>query len=232
MVQTATVLSRQSLTLDVREIILQPQKPFTFLPGQYVTILVPTADGKSQGRSYSIASLSTDSRIVVAIKLVPGGLASTYLERISVTEQTSFIGPLGKFLLSALPLDFLFVATGVGLAPFVPMIHALLIQGVSQSITLLLGFRQEDHLFYTDLFAQWAKQYKNFQFVCTLSQPSDAWPGPRGRVTQYLADHPQLLDNRQLYLCGNGSMIADVQTLALAKGILKEHIFLEKYNNL
>lgn len=229
---TATIRSNRSIATATREVVLDPPQPFTFQPGQYVTLLVPTPDGKKLGRSYSIASPAGSTDIVLTVKIVPGGLGSTYIDGFTEGETVEFLGPLGKFLVSPLPNDALFVATGAGLAPFVPMIDALLSRDAAPGVTLLLGFRHSEDAFYMERFRDLAAKHPNFTFICCLSQPDEAWTGEKGRVTTYLQEHPELVANAQVYICGNGSMTMDVAAIAAQHGVPNERIFFEKYNNL
>ncbi len=232
MTQTATLIAKKLIAEEVYDLVFHVPQPFTFAPGQYITILVPTLDGKKLGRSYSIASLPGDNRFTLIIKLVPNGLASGYVEKMQAGEVISFVGPIGRFVLSQLPLDFVFVATGTGLAPFIPMIATVLAKQPERKVALLLGFRHEEDMFYHDEIHTWQKDYAAFEPVLALTKPLQTWSGYTGRVTAYLSEHPEFLQNKQLYICGNGSMITDVQTIAVSQGLPKEQIFFEKYNNL
>lgn len=229
---TATVKSNEYIAKATREAVLEPPQGFTFQPGQYVTLLVPTPDGKKLGRSYSIASPAGRQDIVLTVKIVPDGLGSGYVDAFVPGQQVEFLGPLGRFLLSSLDNPFLFVATGAGIAPFVPMIDSLLARENSPRITLLLGFRHAEDAFYVERFRHLATQHPNFSFICCLSQPDEAWTGEKGRVTTYLQEHPDLAENAQVYICGNGSMTNEVTEIAASHGAPRERIFFEKYNNL
>ncbi len=229
---TATVRANEYIAKATREAILEPPQGFTFQPGQYVTLLVPTPDGKKLGRSYSIASPVGSSHIVLTVKIVPEGLGSGYVDAFTPGQQVEFLGPLGRFLLSPLENPSLFVATGAGIAPFVPMIDALLARETAPRVTLLLGFRHQEDAFYVERFAALAAKHPNFSFICCLSQPDEAWTGEKGRVTTYLQEHPDLAENAQVYICGNGSMTNDVTEIVASHGIPRERIFFEKYNNL
>lgn len=230
--RTAIVLSNTEIAARTRKLVLQPLDSFSFLPGQFVTIQIPTEDGKILGRAYSIASLSTETNIVLLIRIIPNGLGSAYVNNLQQGDEVSFFGPVGRFVLSDLPLDYLFIGTGVGVVPFIPMIDKLLTENTKQQITLLQGFRYEEDIFDKGFFQEWEKKYSNFNCICTVSRPSESWKGKKGRVTDHLLASSELLQNRQIYICGNGGMVQDVTTIALEQGVAKEHVFFEKYNNI
>lgn len=234
MIKIATVLKNEYIASDKRELILKTNEEMNFKPGQYITILAPTPEGKQLGRSFSIASLSDEKEIVLLMKIIPGGLASGYVDtKVNVGDEISFVGPTGKFLVSDLPNDFVFIATGAGLAPFIPMID-LLLKTRKNRITLIMGFRHEENVCYFEKLSQWQNEHPNFEFMCTLSQPKepDTWTGLKGRVTDHLRAQPELIQDKQIYICGNGSMVNEIEQIALEQGHPKEMVFYEKYNNL
>ncbi len=232
MIHRAVVIKNEYVADDKRELILQPSEPFSFKPGQYITILAPTPDGKKMGRSFSIASPLGEKNIILIIKIIPGGLASEYVDHLPAGEEIEYLGPLGRFVLPAEPQDSLFLATGTGIAPFIPMIHQLLTQ-TEKKVTLYLGFRHEGNVCYMDLLNGWVQQYPRFSFIPTLSQATTPdWSGSVGRVTVHLRAEPGLMRDKHIFICGNGSMVNEIEQIALNAGVPKEKIFYEKYNNL
>jgi ferredoxin-NADP reductase len=108
---------------------------FRFKPGQYATLWL-THRGKTLPRPYSIASSPSEFRVlefyinlVAEGKLTPSlwdpevlhALAHRYPE-----TELAVTGPRGRFVLDLDdPRDFVFVASGTGLAPFMSMIRKL-----------------------------------------------------------------------------------------------------------
>lgn len=205
-----------------------PDSSFVYTPGQYITLLIPKKDGSKEGRSYSVASQQDDANITLLVRMVDGGLGSTYVRNLQRGDTVSFVGPSGKFGLSPLSQDALFIATGTGAAPFVPMIDAVLKTG-ENTATLLLGFRQESDSFFKHMTQLWQKEYPLFTGIEILSRPSDQWHGETGRVTDYLAKHSEIMQDKQLYICGNGDMVKEVITFAQQQGVHHDKIFHEKY---
>lgn len=229
---TAIVKKCDFIAHETLEIILESTIPFSFLPGQYITILCPTKDGKRIGRSYSIASFKEERHIILVVRLIKEGIASTYFETLKTGDSISFIGPIGKFLINQDTHNSLFIATGTGLAPFMPMMEQLLISKKEINIDLILGFRYEKEIFYKEKLDLLMKQNKKFSYFLSLSRPEENWKGLTGRVTEILKQSPHISLQRKIYICGNGSMVKDVQSLCLDLGNIPENILFEKYNNL
>jgi CDP-4-dehydro-6-deoxyglucose reductase len=127
-------------------------------------------------------------------------------------------GPYGSFTLQHdLDRELFFVGTGTGIAPLWSMMATLLAQQSSQPITLLWGLRCETDRYYLQELESWKTQYQNFSYVLTLSQPSSAWQGEIGRVTDLL-QALSIVDHLAVYVCGNRMMVKEVTDLLNQKG--------------
>jgi len=65
--------------------------------------------------------------------------------------------------------------------------------------------------------------------VLTLSKPTDAWHGVRGRVTSHVVQDEQNLPGSDFYLCGNRLMIKDIEAQLAQYQVPKHQIFKEMY---
>ncbi|MBI5619851.1 hypothetical protein HY950_02730 [Candidatus Gottesmanbacteria bacterium] len=216
-------------------------KEITFLPGQ--TVMLQVASGVN--RSMSIASAPVEkTSILVAHDVSPMGPYSQWTINARVGDTMSFVGPLGMFVLDReSPRKRVFVATGTGVSPFRSMLWDLSLRSASRrrsnlsseaiatsptaprnDITLYWGLRREEDIFWKEEFEELAAKHPNFRFVLTLSQPSVAWPGKRGRVGDHVfAEEKNLLDC-DVYLCGSKAMVTEMEAALLAKGVPKEQI--------
>jgi ferredoxin-NADP reductase len=144
-----------------------------FVAGQSFGVLPPGEDAKGKPhklRLYSIASptrgedgegavLSTTVKRVVDEHWDDHGLftgvCSNYLCDTQVGDEVRVTGPSGKrFVLPADPSahDFVFFATGTGIAPFRAMILDLLESGVPSRVALVMGVPYTTDLIYDDDF--------------------------------------------------------------------------------
>jgi NAD(P)H-flavin reductase len=229
---TATVSRVSDLTHDVRELemVLVEPKDLSFKAGQFISFEVPKKGFPLPAvRPYSIVSPpSQRDRLTLVLNLVPDGPGSTYLFSLREGDQTTFKGPAGAFYLKDdATRNFLFVATGTGIAPIRSMIEAQLERGTSQAVTLFWGLRSQRDLYYQSEFQALAHQFPQFSFITTLSQPEEGWAGATGRVTSLVKDQISSVKNLAVYLCGNSSMIQEVTALIQACGLCPIHK--EKY---
>ena len=154
------------------------------------------------------------------------GVCSNYLCDLRPGDEVRVTGPNGKrFLLPVDPdrHDYLFVATGTGIAPFRGMIAELLLgpQKTASQIHLLMGAPYTTDLLYDDLFSQLSAKHENFHYHTAISREPRA-NGAAGPYVHHLLDQQMdsfrlLLENPKtlVYICGLAGMQCGVfQTLA------------------
>jgi len=213
----AKILSIRQLTKNIREMTLEMLEPseLSFQPGQSIAVTVPDqSSGSSLLRYYSLASPPHSSKqLVLLLNGHDRGKGSTFLLENEIGADLQILGPHGSFMLQQDPdRALLFVGTGTGIAPLWSMMATLLAQPSSQPITLLWGLRSEADRYYLQELEMWKTRHDNFSYVLTLSQPSSAWKGKTGRVTDLLQEF-SMVDHLAAYVCGNRTMVKEVTDL-------------------
>lgn len=164
------------------------------------------------------------------------GVASNFLCDLQVGDKLAVTGPAGKrFLLPVDPSrhDYLFIATGTGIAPFRGMITDLL-EGsphhpaTNSAITLVAGSAYRTDLIYHRQLAALAKEHPSFQYWPSVSREAivDTESVPT-RITRPMYVQERLGQNADalirmlkdgrtlLYICGLAGMELGIfQTLA------------------
>ena len=210
------------LTPEIREMTLEVLEPseLDFRPGQAIAVTVPDADsGSSFLRYFSVASPPCSSRhLVLLLNSRDRGKGSTFLLKNAPGTELQVSGPHGSFMLQhEHERALLFIGTGTGIAPLWSMMATLLNESCSQSMTLLWGLRSEVDRYYLQELEGWKSRHENFSYALTLSQPSAAWKGNKGRVTDFLQELAHVEDSA-VYVCGNRTMVKEVTDLLKIKG--------------
>ncbi len=164
-------------------------------------------------------------------KLVQG-VCSNYLCDLNVGDEVLLTGPVGKrFLLPKDPSkhDYIFIATGTGIAPFRGMLLDLIRQGMPSRAALLMGVPYESDLLYHEDFTGWARQHENFSYHTAISRHTT----PDQTTKLYVQDRikedfdvlePLLASERTLiYICGLAGMELGVFQ-SLAKMLTPQHL--------
>lgn len=212
---------------------------FAFIPGQFITLHIPTAQ-KVLRRSYSIANSThqPSDQIEFAASYVPQGAASVLLFGLQKGESIKATGPFGRLILrDEQPQRYIFVATGTGVTPYRSMLSELaerFVKTPNFKVVLLLGVRVSDDLLYRDEFLAFAAQHPWFEFRAYYSRvPLEnllAKHEHRGYVGNAFAELIPNPEQDIVYLCGNPNMVDEVFTLLIAQHHFpSEAIRREKY---
>lgn len=183
-----------------------------FTPGEYVSIYT---DDLMTAREYSITSGKQEPHLSFLIKHLEQGLLTDFLSARIAGDFITLSEPQGLFRpgLSHRQEDFIFIATGTGIAPF---------------LSYMKSFPDNPprHLLYGVRYLKDAIGYKFIQSHCPIDLAISRQSIPdihRGRVTDLLPNlnlHPDL----HFYLCGLDSMIEQVSQWLQEAGIPGENI--------
>ena len=229
------VSSVVTLTYDIKEINLELIEPeeIKHHPGQYVQIQAP-GPGEVVHRAYSISSPTYESNVVqLIVRIVPEGIASTYLHNLKEGDEVSFTGPYGEFRLSDDPqTDIILVGGGCGMAPLKNIIYTVHSQWPERRVYLFFGARTTKDVFYLEGFEELKQIHPNLHVVYALSdplEPEETWSGETGFVHLSVDKFLEAEGNRQAFLCGPPPMIEAVMEVLTNKGVKDEDIFYDKF---
>ncbi|MCI0362476.1 MAG: hypothetical protein L0Y44_00540 [Phycisphaerales bacterium] len=159
------------------------------------------------------------------------GVCSNYLCDIREGAEVLVTGPNGKrFLLPAnfADHDYLFVATGTGIAPFRGMVMELLTgpKAVTTSqIYLVMGSPYTTDLLYDDFFRRMQTEHRNFHYLTAISRECRPDGSPGCYVDRLIEEHvdafaPLLRNPRTLvYICGVAGMQIGIFSTLAAQGL-------------
>jgi ferredoxin-NADP reductase len=225
----AKVVSATMITPTTIEAVFQPQGPVSFQAGQYLVVEVGKNE-KNQPirRSYSLSNAPGPEgakQLDICVKMVPGGLGSQYLSSLKPGDEVTYLGPLGKFVVSKEPAkEYVFIATGTGLSPCLSILLEQLPKGDQTPMRLYWGLRNEDDLYYHDRLRELESRYANLKVTVCLSQPQSGWDGHKGRVTRFIDEEVRPQAGSEYYMAGNGAMIEEVKKLLMDRGAPKQTI--------
>lgn len=205
----------------------------SFVSGQSFGVLPPGIDAKGrphQLRLYSIASptrgedgqgLHLATTVKRTIEELPDshrlylGVASNYLCDLQPGDEIKVTGPNGKRFV--LPVDhgahdYLFMATGTGIAPFRGMVLDLLAQDSPSRITLVMGSPYASDLIYHHEFLALQERHPRFRYLPAISRERQADASPPMYVHDHLVRSRDLLipmlesERTLIYVCGIAGM--------------------------
>ena len=205
-----------------------------FQAGQYINLLVPSCDTP---RAFSIASSPSEKCVIeINVALVPGGQATTWIhQELKVGDQLRFSAPFGRFYVRESSLEpMIFLAGGSGLSSPKSMILDLFERGEARPVTLVYGARNQQELYYRELFEELEREHSNFRYIPALSNEPErsGWQGHRGFVHEVAEQvFRGRFEGHKAYLCGPPPMIDACVTVLMKGRLFEKHIFMEQFFN-
>lgn len=226
----------------------------SFRAGQSFGVIPPGADAAGRAhklRLYSIASPSAGEdgqgrHVATTVKRTIDehwetqrlflGVASNYLADLRPGDSVGLTGPSGKrFLVPEDPgaHDYLFIATGTGIAPFRGMLRELDAAGFPSRAVLVMGSPYATDLIYDDQMRELASRRPGFSYLTALSRQPQTDGGPPMYVDARLSTHRDLIagmlasERTLLYVCGVAGMeLGVVRRLAevLPRDVLSQYV--------
>ncbi len=230
----ATVTSAALVTADTRELHLQlaAGDEIAFRPGQYVQVFVPGTKERTF-RAYSIASPpSVKDRIELLVRLIPGGVGSTYLHGVEPGDRVTFTGPYGEFELDLSPdVELICIGGGCGMAPIRSILRHVREAAPDLRAHLFFGARGMADLMYEEEFARMGEEMANLEVHYALSEPAQSpeWCGETGFIHESVERVLGSAGNRQAFLCGPPKMVEAAIAVLTGKGIPRERIFYDEF---
>ncbi len=225
------LVDQASVAKDTLLFKFQPNKKLAYTPGQFLLWSLPHAKSDMRGhrRYFTIASSPTESELMVVTKLAEkSSTFKTHMKEMTDEQEMMVSSRDGDFVLPKNPNQHVvFIAGGVGIAPFRSMVKYLLDTKKSQPITLLYSNNLAEEIAFKELFDE-AQRTFGMKTIYTLTDkehlPAD-WQGKTGYVSGDLIkaevkDYPKAI----YYLSGPDSMVKAIEKTLHDIGIPRSQI--------
>ena len=214
-------------TLDVKTFrLLNPlggALPFSYLPGQFLTLAVAPED-KPIKRSYTISSSPTQHDYAeITVKHEEGGVISGFLhERVHEGDLIDISGPSGLFTFTGRECKcILLIGGGVGITPLMSVLRYLTDRSWPGDIFLLYGVKTPQDIIFREELDYLRRRNPNLRVVVSVSRPEGTdWKGATGRIakeliTQFVPD----VASRYVHICGPVSMMEAARKMLVELGV-------------
>lgn len=210
---------------------------FKYKQGQYLT-LRSTINDEDLRRSYSLCSTMLDNEWKVAVKQIPNGKFSTYVnETLQKGDTLEVMKPMGRFgkPISETPKNYIAFTAGSGITPILSMIKAHLAQEPESTFKLFYLNRTVKSIIFKEEIEQLRNQYfgrlEVFYLLTKEFRDIDLF---NGRFTPEKLEtiFTKLVDVSQLdecFLCGPEEMIFMVKDAIVEAGMPKDNVHFELF---
>ncbi len=197
-------------------------------------------------RAYSMANHPAEGNIVKlniriatppwdrgkgTFKNINPGICSSYIFSRKPGDKVTLSGPYGEFFIKDTENEMIYIGGGAGMAPLRSHIfHLFHTLKTNRKVSYWYGARSKREIFYEDEFRKIEKEFPNFSFNISLSEPKeeDNWNGLTGFIHQvvydeYLCKHKEP-EEIEYYLCGPPIMNDAVQDMLYNLGVPDEMV--------
>lgn len=205
--------------------------PFTWLPGQYVTLHLPGHNDQLI-RNYSISSSPTRGEAFdITVKLGTGPGSRFMHEQARVGSRLDVSGPHGTFAFTGSEAQHIvLIGGGVGVTPLMSVLRYLMDTSWQGQIHFFYSVMTPQDLIFKrelDLLAETHPQLHLILLATEVGHTS--WRGHRGWLTtEMLATVPHLAECR-VHLCGPKPMMRAVSKMLATLNVPAEHVHTESF---
>ncbi len=211
---------------------------YAFAAGQYLTLRM-TLDGEELRRSYSICTAPGDGDLRIAVKQLPGGRVSGWVNAaLKPGDWLDVMTPTGRFGLAHAPgngRQHVAFAAGSGITPVLSIARDVLMREPGSHFTLFYGNRvTESILFRTaleELKDRYLARFAVFHVLSREQQDLSALNGHLNaeKIRDLLATVGGAAKIDHAFVCGPEAMIDEVGTALRDAGLAEERLHTERF---
>ncbi len=214
------------------------QKRFKFIQGQHLT-LKQDINGEDVRRSYSLCSSPIENQWKVAVKQIPGGVFSTYINaELKRGDDIEIMEPSGNFYVgvnAATPKNYIAFVAGSGITPVLSIIKTHLELEPQSTFKLFYLNRTVKSIIFKEEIEQLKnKFFQRFHVFYFLTKEQRDIEFLNGRFTpekiKLLTDtFIDIDDTAHCFICGPQNMIFMIKEELEAAGLNKDKIHYELF---
>jgi ferredoxin-NADP reductase len=232
----STLLGRTEVAEGTMAFQFGKPKDFVFKAGQYIDLTLLGSYAGSSDRlthTFSIASAPFDEELLVTTRM-RRTVFKQALSVLPIGTEVQIEGPMGSFSLhNNISKLAVFLAGGIGIAPFLSMVSYATAEKLRHPIILFYANRYlEDAAFINAL---WKLERANprFRFVPTLTRIAEnggAWRGKTGYISsEMLFTQIGVLRGPIYYIAGPPTMVAATRRTLVEVGVEEDDIRTEEF---
>jgi 3-ketosteroid 9alpha-monooxygenase subunit B len=219
-------------TADARSLVFAlPERhadAFSYRPGQFLTLRVPSGRTGSVARCYSLASSPyVDDAPKVTIKRTSGGYGSNWLcDNVSAGDRIEVLPPAGTFTPAHLDADFFLWAGGSGITPVMSILKSALSAGTGRVVLFYANRDERSVIFAEELRCLTARHVDRLTVVHWLESVQGLpHPSQLATLTAPFVGH-------ESFVCGPAAFMEIVHAALAAAGVARTRVHSEVFRSL
>jgi len=215
------------ITLKFR---LKKSGRISFIPGQYVMVYLKN---KSilEGKPYTISSIPSDEFLSITVKKM--GRFSTRLHDLKIGDRVVLEGPMGYFFPEENDREIVFLAAGIGVAPFYSIIKNYVKNGLikSRGIDLFYSNKTKSSTAFYNELNKISDKNKNLRvhYFLTKQKIKNKHVASFKRISfMSIKNKLSSLKSKRFFICGTVGFVRDLRE-CLLKTVAEDKINTEAF---
>ncbi|MFA5877948.1 MAG: ferric reductase-like transmembrane domain-containing protein [Candidatus Staskawiczbacteria bacterium] len=211
------------LSDKIVEIVMSPVKnPIKYLPGQFVFVSFHGKLISSESHPYSISSIQPVRDLRILVKAL--GDYTSKINNLSPGTRVKVEGPFGKLCYSTIDnRNQIWIAGGIGIAPFLGMARNLKVEGDGYKIDLYYCTDDQKEIVFLNEFHALMADRPGFKFI-SFCQNKD------GLIdVAKIMSISHSINDKDIFICGPPSMINSLRKQLLRIRVPKSQIHSEEF---
>lgn len=226
----ATIAGRREVAEDTLEVDFDLQGgKISFQPGEFFNIDLidpPYDDERGAHRHFSIANSPNREGVISMLTRVRDTAFKRSLRDMPLGSEVEIGDTGGKDF--TLPDDtsrpLVFIAGGIGIAPFIGMIRYVIEEGLDYDITLIYSNRSRDSAAFLEELEKHASENENVHLILTMTDDPE-WSGESRRIdAAFVEDHIDDPASRTFMIAGPPGMNKEVAAELEKAGVDESHV--------
>ncbi|MGH3331766.1 MAG: 2Fe-2S iron-sulfur cluster-binding protein [Nocardioidaceae bacterium] len=219
-------------TPDAHSIVLEVEgsaaEDFTYRPGQFLTVAVPSDETGTVARCYSLSSAPHESDLLkITVKRTVEGYGSNWIcDNVGQGQELAVLPPSGIFTPASLEADLLLFAGGSGITPVISIAKSALAQG-SGKVVLLYANRDERSVIFARELTDLAEKHPDRFVVVHWLESVQGLP-----TSEHLRTFAESFVSFDAFVCGPGPFMSGVVAALKDLGFPRERRHQEKFVSL
>jgi len=231
----STLLGRTEVAEGTMAFQFEKPNDFVFKAGQYIDLtLSDSQPGPSNGltHTFSIASSPFDEELLVTTR-IRNTVFKQAISSLPIGSPVRIEGPMSSFSLhNNTARQAVFLAGGIGIAPFLSMLTYATEEKLQHRIVLFYANRYLEDAAFIDALWRLERDNPRFRFVPTLTRATNnnGWKGKTGHIgLQMLFAHVGILRGPIYYIAGPPTMAAATRRTLSEVGVDEDDIRTEEF---
>ncbi|MFP5253454.1 MAG: 2Fe-2S iron-sulfur cluster-binding protein [Actinomycetes bacterium] len=219
-------------TEDARSVVLEvPDKArhaFSYKPGQFLTVAVPSDRTGAVARCYSLSSTPYETDLLkFTVKRTIEGYGSNWInDNVRPGQHVTVLPPSGIFTPASLDADLLLFAGGSGITPVISIAKSALARG-SGKVVLLYANRDERSVIFAEELAELARKHPDRFVVVHWLESVQGLP-----ASEHMKAFAEHFTDFDAFVCGPGPFMQGVVDALKQLGFPRERRHQEKFVSL